>query len=119
MDIYLLLVLEFFQTSNIRTEWLRSGSGLPFHISCQHELHLNLPGPRFGEPYRKRTSVWVAGSFLRGLNQTCQGGHQHVQLSGWKNRKNLTLKNRSTKGTSEYPRRLCVKWAELLKWHFG
>lgn len=35
---------------------------------------------RFGEAYRKRTSVWVSGTFLRELNKTCTGDHEHIQL---------------------------------------
>lgn len=72
---------------------------------------------RFGEAYRKRTSVWVSGTFLRELNKTCTGDHEHIQLSGWRNLKKVGSKNRPTKGTSKYPKQLCSEWANLVKKH--
>ena len=72
---------------------------------------------RFGEPYRKRTSIfyWTPEpgnkEFLQPIAKRCPGNHEHVHLSGWNTKRK---DNRATKSAAAYPGRLCNLWVNCV-----
>ena len=75
----------------------------------------------FGEAYKKPTKLatWQptpGQSFLQCLQRSCDGQHEHVHLSGWNRDRQ---KNKSTKGTQQYPNKLVNAWVRAAKQHIA
>ena len=68
---------------------------------------------RYGMHYRKRTVIFVNGTFLDKLGKLCKCTRDHVILFGWKSlTKPKTMM--STCKSGEYPTALCREWAKLV-----
>ena len=72
---------------------------------------------QYGEAFKKRTTLYVSGSFLRPLQKLCDGKHAHVALSGWRDLARPTQKRRRTADAAAYVPMLCQEWATAVKNH--
>eukprot|EP00930_Biecheleria_cincta_P005055 TRINITY_DN10597_c0_g1_i2.p1 TRINITY_DN10597_c0_g1~~TRINITY_DN10597_c0_g1_i2.p1 ORF type:complete len:298 (+),score=27.00 TRINITY_DN10597_c0_g1_i2:49-942(+) len=70
---------------------------------------------QYGKPYKKSTTLWVPGDFLDSLEMHCRCSEPHTILSGWADRTDTTRQNTSTRGSQEYPKRLCTAWAKCVE----